>query len=118
MCRPLPCAELRWKISSTFRRGNVAFRPMFLRSLELDGLRGGIGGGDVREDAGRQGPHGYHTVLSKVRAGMPPMFHRVARTAALLAGLALFAGCQSISDVGSSMASSMSAVTGWAPRFL
>ncbi|HEX5638911.1 MAG TPA: outer membrane protein assembly factor BamE [Burkholderiaceae bacterium] len=46
------------------------------------------------------------------------MFHRLPRTAALLAGLTLVAGCQSVSDVGSGMASSMSAVTGWAPTFL
>jgi outer membrane protein assembly factor BamE len=46
------------------------------------------------------------------------MFHRVRRTAALLAGLALLAGCQSVSDVTSSMATGMSAVTGWAPTFL
>ena len=46
------------------------------------------------------------------------MFHRVPRTTALLAGLALLAGCQSISNVTSSMATSMSSVTGWAPRFL
>ena len=42
MCRPVPCAELRWKISSTFRRGSVAFNPMFFRSLEFGGLRFGI----------------------------------------------------------------------------
>src|SRR5512136_1016103 len=42
MWRPLPAAELRWKISSTFRRGSVAFRPMFFRSLELGELRFGI----------------------------------------------------------------------------
>ena len=46
------------------------------------------------------------------------MFHRVRRTATLLAGVALLAGCQSVSDVTSSMATSMSAVTGWAPTFL
>jgi outer membrane protein assembly factor BamE len=46
------------------------------------------------------------------------MFHRVRRTTALLAGLALLAGCQSVSDVTSSMATGMSAVTGWAPTFL
>jgi outer membrane protein assembly factor BamE len=46
------------------------------------------------------------------------MFHRVRRTAALLAGLALLAGCQSVSDMTSSMATGMSAVTGWAPTFL
>lgn len=46
------------------------------------------------------------------------MFHRLARTALLLAGLALSAGCQTVSDIGSGMASSMSAVTGWAPNFL
>jgi len=46
------------------------------------------------------------------------MFHRLPRTAALLAGWALLAGCQSISNVTSSMATSMSAVTGWAPTFL
>jgi len=46
------------------------------------------------------------------------MFHRVRRTAALLAGLALLAGCQSVSDASSSLATSMSAVTGWAPPFL
>jgi outer membrane protein assembly factor BamE len=46
------------------------------------------------------------------------MFHRVRRTAALLAGLALLAGCQSVSDASSSLATSMSAVTGWAPTFL
>jgi outer membrane protein assembly factor BamE len=49
---------------------------------------------------------------------MPPMFHRLPRTAALLAGVALLAGCQSVSDFSSGMASSMSAVTGWAPTFL
>jgi outer membrane protein assembly factor BamE len=49
---------------------------------------------------------------------MPPMFHRLPRAPALLAAVALLAGCQAISDAGSSMASSMSAVTGWAPRFL
>jgi outer membrane protein assembly factor BamE len=46
------------------------------------------------------------------------MFHRVRRTAALLAALALLAGCQSVSDATSGMAKSMSAVTGWAPTFL
>ena len=46
------------------------------------------------------------------------MFPRVPRSTALLAGLALLAGCQSISNVTSSMATSMSSVTGWAPRFL
>jgi len=46
------------------------------------------------------------------------MFHRLPRTAALLAGWALLAGCQSFSDVTSKMATSMSAVTGWAPTFL
>ena len=46
------------------------------------------------------------------------MFHRVRRTAALLAGLALLAGCQSVSDMTSSMATGMSAVTGGAPTFL
>jgi outer membrane protein assembly factor BamE len=45
------------------------------------------------------------------------MFHRVARIAAL-AALAALAGCQSIANVTSGMASSMSAVTGWAPTFL
>src|SRR5512135_3746503 len=49
---------------------------------------------------------------------MPPMFHRLPRTAALLAAWALLAGCQSISNVTSSMATSMSAVTGWAPTLL
>jgi outer membrane protein assembly factor BamE len=46
------------------------------------------------------------------------MFHRIPRNAILLAGLALLAGCQTISNIGSSMASGMSAVTGWAPTFL
>jgi outer membrane protein assembly factor BamE len=46
------------------------------------------------------------------------MFHRLARVAALLAGLALTAGCQSLSNATTSMATSMSAVTGWAPTFL
>ena len=46
------------------------------------------------------------------------MFHRITRSAALLAGLALLASCQSISNVTSSMATSMSTVTGWAPTFL
>ena len=46
------------------------------------------------------------------------MFPRVPRSTALLAGLALLAGCQSISNVTSSMATSMSSVTGWAPTFL
>ena len=46
------------------------------------------------------------------------MFHRLPRAAALLAALALLAGCQTISDFGSGMATSMSSVTGWAPRFL
>ncbi len=46
------------------------------------------------------------------------MFHCLARTAALLAGMAVLAGCQTISNVGSSMAPSMSSVTGWAPNFL
>lgn len=46
------------------------------------------------------------------------MFDRVARTAALLAGLALTAGCQTISNMTTGMATSMSAVTGWAPTFL
>jgi outer membrane protein assembly factor BamE len=49
---------------------------------------------------------------------MPQMFHRLPRTAALLAALALLVGCQSISNLGSGMASSMSSVTGWAPTFL
>lgn len=49
---------------------------------------------------------------------MQPMFHRLPRTVALLAGLALLAGCQTLSNVGSSVSSSMSSVTGWAPRFL
>ena len=49
---------------------------------------------------------------------MPLMFHRPPRAAALLAALALLAGCQTISDLGSGMATSMSSVTGWAPRFL
>jgi outer membrane protein assembly factor BamE len=43
---------------------------------------------------------------------------RVRRTAALLAAAALLAGCQSFSDVTSSMATGVSAVTGWAPTFL
>jgi outer membrane protein assembly factor BamE len=46
------------------------------------------------------------------------MFHRVRRAAALLAGLALLAGCQSVSDASSSIATGLSAVTGWAPTFL
>lgn len=46
------------------------------------------------------------------------MFHRLPRTCALLAGLALIAGCQAISNATSGMATSMSAVTGWAPTFL
>jgi outer membrane protein assembly factor BamE len=49
---------------------------------------------------------------------MPPMLHRLPRTAALLAGWALLAGCQSFSNMTSSMATSMSSVTGWAPTFL
>jgi outer membrane protein assembly factor BamE len=49
---------------------------------------------------------------------MTPMLHRLPRSAALLAALALLAGCQSVSDVSSSMATSISGVTGWAPRFL
>jgi outer membrane protein assembly factor BamE len=46
------------------------------------------------------------------------MSHRVRRAAALLAGLALLAGCQSFSDRTSSMATGLAAVTGWAPTFL
>ena len=46
------------------------------------------------------------------------MFLRVRRAPALLAGLALLAGCQSFSDMTSSMATGVSAVTGWAPTFL
>jgi outer membrane protein assembly factor BamE len=46
------------------------------------------------------------------------MFHRVRRAAAMLAGLALLAGCQSVSDASSSIATGLSAVTGWAPTFL
>jgi outer membrane protein assembly factor BamE len=46
------------------------------------------------------------------------MFHRVRRTATLLAAVAMLAGCQSVSDATSAMATSMSAVTGWAPTFL
>src|SRR5512140_1706116 len=46
------------------------------------------------------------------------MFHRLPRTAALLAAMAMLAGCQSVSNVTSGVASSMSAVTGWAPTFL
>lgn len=45
------------------------------------------------------------------------MFHRFARIA-LLAGLAVLAGCQTMSDAASGVASGMSSVTGWAPRFL
>ncbi len=46
------------------------------------------------------------------------MFHRLARAATLLSALAVIAGCQSISDATSSLATGMSAVTGWAPTFL
>jgi outer membrane protein assembly factor BamE len=46
------------------------------------------------------------------------MFHRIPRTAIFLVGLAMLSGCQTISNIGSSIASSMSAVTGWAPTFL
>src|SRR5512137_221469 len=46
------------------------------------------------------------------------MFQRLARAAALLSGLALIAGCQTLSNATSNMATSMSAVTGWAPTFL
>jgi outer membrane protein assembly factor BamE len=46
------------------------------------------------------------------------MFQRLARVAALLCGLALIAGCQTLSNATSSMATSMSSVTGWAPTFL
>jgi outer membrane protein assembly factor BamE len=46
------------------------------------------------------------------------MFQRLPRSAALLAGLALLAGCQSISNVTSGMATGISSVTGWAPTFL
>jgi len=46
------------------------------------------------------------------------MFHRAPRAAALLAGIALLAGCQSASDVTSAMATGMASVTGWAPTFL
>src|SRR5512144_2223067 len=46
------------------------------------------------------------------------MFHRLSRTAGLLVAMAMLAGCQSISNVASGMASSMSVVTGWAPTFL
>ena len=46
------------------------------------------------------------------------MFLLITRTATLVAAAALFAGCQSISNFGSGVASSMSSVTGWAPNFL
>jgi outer membrane protein assembly factor BamE len=46
------------------------------------------------------------------------MFLRLAHAAVVVAGLAALAGCQTLSNVGSSVASSMSAVTGWAPTFL
>jgi outer membrane protein assembly factor BamE len=46
------------------------------------------------------------------------MFHRAPRAAALIAGIALLAGCQSASDVTSAMATGMASVTGWAPTFL
>jgi outer membrane protein assembly factor BamE len=46
------------------------------------------------------------------------MFHRPAHASLLMAGLALLAGCQTISNVGSGMASGVSSVTGWAPTFL
>ena len=46
------------------------------------------------------------------------MFHRLSRTAGLLVAMAMLAGCQSVSNVASGMASSMSVVTGWAPTFL
>ena len=46
------------------------------------------------------------------------MFDRLSRTAGLLVAMAMLAGCQSVSNVASGMASSMSVVTGWAPTFL
>jgi outer membrane protein assembly factor BamE len=47
------------------------------------------------------------------------MFHRCSRTAAaVVAGAVLLAGCQTISNVASGMASGMSSVTGWAPSYL
>ena len=46
------------------------------------------------------------------------MFHRLTRVTALLAVPVLLAGCQTISNVGSGVASSLSSVTGWAPSFL
>jgi len=46
------------------------------------------------------------------------MFQRLARAAALLCGLALIGGCQTVSNATSNMATSMSSVTGWAPTFL
>jgi outer membrane protein assembly factor BamE len=46
------------------------------------------------------------------------MFACLVRLLALAATVVVAAGCQSIANVGSSMASGISAVTGWAPTFL
>jgi outer membrane protein assembly factor BamE len=47
------------------------------------------------------------------------MFHRLPHRAALLvAAGSLLAGCQSLSNVTTSMATGLSSVTGWAPTFL
>ena len=46
------------------------------------------------------------------------MFHRLKRTAALLAVPALLAGCQTVSNLGSGLSSGLSSITGWAPSFL
>src|SRR5512145_1560250 len=46
------------------------------------------------------------------------MFRRLPRMAALLAAGTLLAGCQSLSNVTTSMATGISSVTGWAPTFL
>jgi outer membrane protein assembly factor BamE len=46
------------------------------------------------------------------------MFVRLTRLIALAAVVTAAAGCQSIANVGSSMANSISSVTGWAPTFL
>jgi outer membrane protein assembly factor BamE len=46
------------------------------------------------------------------------MFRRVVPSFALAAAVAFGSGCQSIANVGSSMASGLSSVTGWAPNFL
>jgi outer membrane protein assembly factor BamE len=46
------------------------------------------------------------------------MSHHLLRSVAIATGLVLAAGCQTVSDVTSSMRSGLSAVTGWAPNFL